>query len=145
MRVERAAVDMVEAWVMLRRALWPELDPVGNRSEVLAMLDRPDMAAFLAHRDGVVLGFAEAALRHDHVNGCATSPVAFLEGIHVRPEARRQGVARQLCRAVERWAREQGASELASDAALANHGAHLMHAALGFTETERVVYFRKRL
>jgi aminoglycoside 6'-N-acetyltransferase I len=35
--------------------------------------------------------------------------------------------------------------ELASDALLDNNGSHAMHEALGFTETERVVYFRKAL
>ena len=47
--------------------------------------------------------------------------------------------------AVERWVREQGCSELASDALLANEASHRAHAACGFEETERVVYFRKRL
>ena len=101
-------------------------------------------AAFLAHRDQPV-GFAEAALRSDHVNGTSSSPVAFLEGIYVRPAARRQGVAAELVAAVSRWAREAGCNELASDALLDNEISHSVHRALGFEETERVVYFRKRL
>ncbi|GBQ40877.1 hypothetical protein AA0614_2124 [Komagataeibacter saccharivorans NRIC 0614] len=42
-------------------------------------------------------------------------------------------------------ARQHGATELASDAELANTSSHAMHRALGFDETERVVFFRKNL
>lgn len=90
-----------------------------------------------------VVGFAEASIRHDYVNGCDTSPVAFLEGIHVRPDHRHAGVARMLCRAVEEWSRSAGCTELASDADLQNEHGHAFHAAIGFEETERVVFFRK--
>jgi aminoglycoside 6'-N-acetyltransferase I len=93
----------------------------------------------------MVTGFAEAAIRRDYVNGCETSPVAFVEGIHVVPEHRRQGVAGALIAAVEQWARDQGLRELASDALIENSQSHAMHRALGFSETERVVYFRKAL
>lgn len=89
------------------------------------------------------MGFAEAALRHDYVNGCTTSPVAFLEGVYVRSRCRKRGVARLLCRAVERWAAGMGCSELASDTDLGNAASQQMHTALGFDETERVIYYRK--
>jgi aminoglycoside 6'-N-acetyltransferase I len=71
--------------------------------------------------------------------------VDFLEGIVVDPSVRRQGVAASLVAAVADWARGQGLSELASDAELHNIVSHAMHAALGFEETQRVVYFRKAL
>ena len=74
-----------------------------------------------------------------------TSPVAFLEGIYVEPDHRGTGVARRLVAAIETWARQSGCSELASDAAISNVASQQMHEALGFTETQRVVYFRKVL
>lgn len=112
-----------------------------------AFLELPDKyAQFLAvEPGGRTAGFVEASLRTDYVNGTDSSPVAFLEGIYVAPQYRRQGVGRQLVAAVVSWARERGCSELASDAPLDNVVSHAMHAALGFEETERVVYFRKRL
>jgi len=91
------------------------------------------------------VGLAEAAIRTDYVNGTATSPVAFLEGLYVVPEARRQGIAAALITTVERWARDRGCRELASDALLDNEPGHRAHRALGFEETERVVYFRKAI
>lgn len=38
-----------------------------------------------------------------------------------------------------------GCGELASDAPLENAASHAMHHALGFVETERVVFFKKAL
>lgn len=144
-RVEPCVLQTLEEWVALRHALWPEAPEQDLRSEAEAMLweQKEAIALLVCHPDGTVGGFAEAALRHDYVNGCATWPVAFLEGIYVRPEHRKKGFARLLCRAVEDWARSRGCCELASDVLLHNTGSQTMHSALGFEETERVVYYRK--
>ena len=114
------------------------------------------MASFLAERKryaqymqyddaGAPLGFIEISIRSDYVNGAESSPVAFLEGIFVVPEARRSGVAQRLVAEAEHWAKFMGCKEFASDAPLDNSTSHAMHAALGFTETERVVFFKKAL
>jgi len=147
MRIETATHGTLEDWAALRHALWPQATESVHREEAAALLGTPDRAvAFLAYdARGTVAGFAEAALRHDYVNGCETSPVAFLEGIYVLPGQRRSGVARLLVQAVEAWAVGLGCSELASDADIRNRGSHGMHRALGFEETERVVYFRRTL
>ena len=103
------------------------------------------MATFVAEQAGKVIGFAEVSLRRDYVNGCETSPVAFLEGIYVLPDHRRAGAGRALAAAAERWGRAHGCRELASDALLENDASRGFHAGAGFEETERVVYFRKRI
>lgn len=141
--VRRAGHEDSEDWRLLRDALWPH---AANAADIAAQLLNPDLAAFIV-RDaaGRPLGFAEAAIRHDYVNGCKTSPVGFLEGIYVVPDARRQGVAGALVAAVESWVREQSCTELASDADIDNTASHSLHEALGFAETQRVVYFRRVL
>lgn len=147
MRIAPVSIADIEGWSALRHLLWPQTSLADHTIEIRAMLDEPDrLAAFLCHGEaGEVIGLAEASLRTDYVNGCETSPVAFLEGIVVRPEFRGQGVAAGLVAAVTDWARQKGVRELASDADLDNAGSHAMHRALGFEETGRVVYFRKRL
>lgn len=146
MRVAPLQFADVNEWAALRHALWPYMTLAQHQAEAQQMWAAGKTAVFLARNaQNDAVGFAEAALRHDYVNGCDTSPVAFLEGIYVRPEARRQGIARMLVAEVLRWARTQGCRELASDADVANVISHAMHRALGFEETERVVYFRKRL
>ena len=108
---------------------------------------RPErFAQFVAYADShQPVGFIEVAVRKDYVNGTDSSPVAFLEGIYVVPEARRMGTARALLATAERWAISRGCREFASDAPLENETSHAMHRALGFKETERVVFFRKLL
>jgi aminoglycoside 6'-N-acetyltransferase I len=145
MRIETATQAALEDWLELRQALWPGAE-TEHRAEAQAALTNPDGIAFLARDDqGAVIGFAEATLRRDYVNGCNSSPAGFLEGIYVRETSRRNGVARALIKAVEDWARARGCSELASDAWLDDTNSHRMHAGVGFSETERVVYFRKAL
>ncbi|ODS55374.1 MAG: aminoglycoside 6'-acetyltransferase [Agrobacterium sp. SCN 61-19] len=144
--MRRATKDDLEAWASLRHQLWPHLSLEGHRAEIVDALAQPKkLVTFLClTATGNAIGLAEASVRSDYVNGCETSPVAFLEGIVVDPSFRRQGVAASLVAAVAEWARGQGLSELASDAELHNTVSHAMHAALGFEETQRVVYFRKR-
>ena len=134
-------------WLALRQQLWPHCTREEHLAEMATFVAAPErFAQFMAYGDGgEPLGLVEVALRSDYVNGTDTSPVAFLEGIYVVPHARRSGIARQLVAAAERWASARGCRELASDAAIDNTASHAMHAGLGFSETERVVYFRKAL
>jgi aminoglycoside 6'-N-acetyltransferase I len=134
-------------WLQLRQALWPEGEATEHLAEMALFFAVPDRyAQFMAYTEtGQAAGFVEAALRVDYVNGASTSPVAFLEGIYTAPEFRRKGIGAALVAAVSAWARSVGCSELASDAPLENESSHAMHRALGFQETERVVYFLKEL
>ena len=145
MQIEKCGADQLPQWVALRIALWPDEDAQQIAAEAPAMLARPDMLVLLALEGDAVIGFAEAAIRNDYVNGCETSPVAFVEGIYVEPQQRRRGVAKAMVAAIQVWVQQQGLRELASDALLDNAQSHAMHEALGFAETERVVYFHKTL
>jgi aminoglycoside 6'-N-acetyltransferase I len=144
--IARCASAQQAGWLALRQALWPA-PREAHLAEMALMAANPQrFAAFIAYRGGAeAAGLAEVAIRSDYVNGAESSPVGFLEGLYVVPAARRQGVARALVAEVARWATDCGCSELASDAALANTASHAVHRALGFAETERVVFFRKLL
>lgn len=134
-------------WLALRQQLWPYGTAEEHLTEMSAFLAEPGRFGQFVEYDGTgkAVGFVEVAVRTDYVNGADTTPVAFLEGIFVIPEARRSGVARALLAEAERWALSMGCTELASDASLENTSSHAMHTALGFSETERVVFFKKVL
>jgi aminoglycoside 6'-N-acetyltransferase I len=91
-------------WLALRQALWPDGTPEEHLSEMSSVCaDSRRYAQFVAYTESnTAVGFVEAALRTDYVNGTTSTPVAFLEGLYVVPEARRQGVARALVAAIER-------------------------------------------
>ena len=146
MIVVQATTETISEWSAMRAALWPHAPrPELEREAAALLVKKPAAVAFLLRDAATAIGFAEATVRVDYVNGCSTSPVGFLEGLYVRPEWRRRGAARLLCRAVETWAREQGCSELASDTEIDNVTSQTMHEALGFTESERVVCYNKRI
>jgi enamine deaminase RidA (YjgF/YER057c/UK114 family) len=135
------------AWLALRSALWPHHPDAEHEAEMAHFLAAPErFVQFLAIReDEQAIGLAEGSIRRDYVNGTAGSPVAFLEGLYVIPEERRTGVARALVEAVGDWARQRGCHELASDTQIENEVSQAVHARMGFSETERVVYFVKPL
>jgi aminoglycoside 6'-N-acetyltransferase I len=131
-------------WLRMRSALWPDED--GLEAGIEAYFGTPDPAVvtLIAFDDEQALGFAEVGPRA-YAEGCETSPVAFLEGWYVEPEAQRKGVGRALIAAAEAWARDQGFKEFGSDTWLHNAAGIEAHRALGFEETERLVCFLKRL
>ncbi len=147
MPIRPAAPRDLDDWTALRAELWPEDAIADHRAEIAeALASENDLIAFVAEdSEGHIVGFVEASLRHDYVNGCETSPVAFVEGLYVRPEFRKAGLGLALCDAVADWGRRRGCAELASDALADNLESHAFHQAVGFEETERVVYFRKAL
>ena len=133
------------AWQQMRAALWPDDDDL--EASIAAYFAAPDPAvvtlmAFDLKQNPV--GFAEVGTR-GYAEGCEHSPVAFLEGWYVIPEARGTGAGRALVAAAEDWARSKGLRELGSDTELHNEAAIQAHKALGFEETERIVCFLKRL
>lgn len=131
---------------MLRRMLWPGSTEQDHHREIADRLNAGEDAAMaLIARDdgGEAVGFVEASLRREPVNGCDTSPVLFLEGIYVVPACRRRGTARSLCVVIETWGRLSRRKEFGSDALLDNATSHAFHAALGFEECERVVFFAR--
>jgi aminoglycoside 6'-N-acetyltransferase I len=99
---------------------------------------------FVAVEDERLVAFLELDLR-SYAEGCASSPVPYVEGWYVIPEWRRRGVGGALMQAAEEWSRARGYAELGSDTEEPNRLSRDAHAALGFEEVETVVVFRKAL
>ncbi len=144
MKIVPCSARVLPSWVELRHDLWPDTTHEMHLVEARQQLLEPTRyAQFLAENRGTTIGFVEASMRQDHVTGTKTSPVAYLGGLYVTPDARRKGAARALVDAVLVWARKNGATELASDVELANLLGQRVHRELDFHETERVVFYRR--
>jgi aminoglycoside 6'-N-acetyltransferase I len=84
------------AWAEMRTALWPEDDVSMHAQAIDAILAIHDTWGFVAETpDGAPAGLAELSVRK-YANGCESQPVAFLEGIWVAPQYRRQGIGAAL-------------------------------------------------
>jgi aminoglycoside 6'-N-acetyltransferase I len=132
-------------WAHMRAALWPEESAAAHAKAIDELLAGSEAWGFIAEAaGGGAAGFAEIAIRK-YANGCESAPVAFLEGIWIEPQFRRRGVAAQLIAHAEAFVIMRGFRELGSDTQIDNAASQAAHAAWGFSETERVVYFRKLL
>jgi aminoglycoside 6'-N-acetyltransferase I len=149
MNIRFATKADADAWLAMRIALWPDANTDELRFEVVKYFTARTEAGmlhcvFVAQEGGTLVGMLELSLR-PYVDGCDSSPVPFIEGWYVAPEARRQGIGGALVKAAEEWALAHGYTEMASDALLENTISHRAHAALGFEEVERAIRFRKSL
>lgn len=71
--VEIGTIKDVEPWVQLRAALWPHHMIEDHRAELVRtfLSESGKAIAFIARNSAnEAVGFAEASLRHDYVNGC---------------------------------------------------------------------------
>lgn len=132
-------------WASMRVKLWNDLSIDDHLGDIDRMLKDKKSSGYIALLDGhQPAGFAEIGIR-DYANGSTARPVPFLEGIWVDPRYRRRGVGRALIEQVTTDLVAKGFQELCSDAEIRNRRSHQAHESWGFDETERVVYFRKKL
>jgi aminoglycoside 6'-N-acetyltransferase I len=131
-------------WAQMRAALWPEESAAAHAKGVDEVLAGSQAWGFIAQAPDGATGFAEIAIRQ-YANGCDSAPVAFLEGVWVKPQYRRRGIGTRLIVHAGAFVIARGFRELGSDTQIDNAASQAAHLAWGFSETERVVYFRKLL
>lgn len=134
-----------EKALSLFKALWQDADE-GELEEIFShSLRGKNVTIFLASLQGQAAGIAQCSLRRDYVEGTYTSPVGYLEGVFVLPEYRNRGLAKELVKACEQWAKEKGCKEFASDCELSNEESRRFHRAAGFDEVGAIVCFAKKI
>lgn len=139
----RADDSHAVALTELTALLWPGADACELQKEFGKISMDGNRAAFLCLESGKGIGFAEFSLRRDYVEGTDTRPVGYLEGIYVREQYRKRGIAGNLVRLGEAWAREMGCRQMASDCELPNEASREFHLRCGFSEANRIVCFVK--
>ena len=143
--IKRARIEDAEALANLAIQMWTDHILEDLKEEFLQLTTNDEAACFIKYVDGVPIAFAQCQLRHDYVEGTESSPVGYLEGIFVSEGSRRKGYAAELLSECEKWAKEKGCTEFASDCELDNIDSIRYHMALGFEEASRIICFRKGL
>jgi len=135
-------------WLTMGLALWPHYKKKKNELKKIfeKIIKSPKETFFLCKKkDNKSVAFINISLRSDYVSGSTTSPVGYVEGIYVKPEYRKQGLAKELIRIAEQWALKKGCKELGSDTELDNINSQKFHKNLGFKEVNKVVSFIKTI
>jgi aminoglycoside 6'-N-acetyltransferase I len=128
-----------QEWAALCADLWPDESIDDGFIQKRANGELP--YEFLYYVEDEAVAFLSLSLRHDYVEGTDSSPVGYLEGIYVKPNFRKNGIARELVEFAKDWAKQQGCTELASDCVLDNETSRLFHNHVGFKEANRIVCF----
>lgn len=137
--------SLLESEQILILHLWSNHTLEELTQEITHLISQPDSKIFLSYYANEIIGFVQCQLRYDYVEGTSSSPVGYLEGLFVKEEFRKQGVARSLVNICEEWAKKKGCREFASDCELENVESLVMHLKLGFGETNRIICFKKDL
>lgn len=143
--IRKATVGDALCVAKLAIQMWEDNTLEGLTEELVAIISNPESAVFLLYDEECAIGFAQCQLRHDYVEGTDSSPVGYLEGIFVEEAYRNKGCAKELLKQCEDWAKDMGCTEFASDCELDNTGSLAFHLKMGFTETNRVICFTKKL
>lgn len=96
---------------------------------------------FVVDDSDQVIGFLELSSRNI-VDGCLSSPVAYLEGVYLNAASRGKGLGKEIIHALLNWCKENGFSELATDTEMENVKAQEFYQAMGFRETYRIVEYK---
>src|SRR5690606_545360 len=145
MEIVKATKKDIEEIVQLALLLWPDNIVDELTMEFSELIHDKKAVLFIANIENQSIGFAQCQLRSDYVEGTESSPVGYLEGIYVKEEHRRNGVAQQLLSACEEWSKRKGCVEFASDVELENDESLQFHLQSGFREVNRIICLTKKL
>ena len=125
--------------------LFKDYPPSETERDLIAIVKKPNYSTFLAKKSGLSIGFVTVSIRSDYVEGSSTSPVGYIEAIYVKPQYRKDGIARQLYEKAESWAAQKGCTEIGSDTWEWNLEAQNFHTRLGFKKEDILVHYIKSI
>ncbi|ELW9768573.1 GNAT family N-acetyltransferase [Pseudomonas aeruginosa] len=102
-------------WLRLRNLLWEADDHEAEIAEFFNGNLVEPIEVLIAHdAAGTAVGHVELSIRED-VPGLEGIKTGYIEGMYIEDAHRSTGIAMQLLRASEQWAKDQGCSAFASD------------------------------
>jgi len=128
-------------WREMRECVYESLSSDFHDNEMSLIIRKEDWhCLFIKDKKNEILGFVELSSRNV-VDGCLSSPVAYIEGLFIRKENRGQGLGSKSVETIKAWCKERGFTELGADTELANKRAQKFFNSVGFHETFRIVEF----
>ncbi|MCM1988226.1 aminoglycoside 6'-N-acetyltransferase [Oceanirhabdus seepicola] len=144
-KIVEAHIENLKDLVSMALDLWPEDTVDELKEEFTELLESEDDEVFLYQVKGENIGFIHVAIRRDYVEGSDSSPVGYVEGIYVKPNYRKKGIARELVKKGEQWALSKGCCQMGSDIEYDNTISYDFHKKIGFKEANRIICFIKEI
>ena len=140
MEIIKVTNENVRAWAKLCNELWTH----NSIDEMLEAFNNGEYKnEYLYRINDLYVAFLSLSIRNDYVEGKTDSaPVGYLEGIYVKPEYRKKGIAKKLVTFAKEWSAKRGCSMLGSDCELSNEDSRLFHNKIGFVEAKINVHFK---
>lgn len=142
MKITRADETHIEAWLHLRKLLWPGASDEDHTQEMRAILASDTAAVFLMFDPGgQPVGFIEGAL---YLN--PPRSYGYIEGWFVLPQYQKQGLGGQLLGQLEQWFLHKNIALSLSDTIPAEYPlSPKAHARYGYREFETLQIYIKDL
>ena len=102
---------------------------------------RPGQAAFVAERNGEVVGWIEVSIEHR----LQYESRGLIGGLVVRDGMRSLGIGRRLCEEAEDWTRWQGVKKMRVTSRITREDAHRFYLRDGYLQTKISKFFEKPL
>lgn len=143
--IRKASKNDIRSIANIAVLMWTDNSVDDLADEFSELIAKDTAQIFLKYDNDIPVGFAQCQLRSDYVEGTETSPVGYLEGIFIVEGCRHRGYAKELLRECEKWAKDKGCKEFASDCEIDNMDSFRFHMAMNFTEANRIICFTKKL
>ena len=146
LKFKPATLNDFETWSRFRDELYGGLEPGYIEAEIKRIMEDPGLASFIIYEEkkDIPVGMVEMSLRNI-VDGCVSSPVAYIDGLYLIEKYRGQGFGKKLIQFTKKWAAENNCTELAVDTELENERAQKFYLREGFAETFRIVQYKMEL
>lgn len=141
--IKKATIKEAKVLASLAIKMWSNHTITELEQDFIDIINNPNNVCFIKYIDDNPIGFVESSKRYDYVEGTRTNPVGYLEGIYILEDYRLKGYAKELLMVCEKWAKEEGCKEFASDCGLDNQDSLSFHKAMGFMEVSRIICFKK--
>lgn len=135
--------ESLDPWVEMGLQLWPDNQEEELREVFINITNSDKEKAFLYKVNDEYVGFINVSIRNDYVEGSDSSPVGYVEGIFIKEDFRKKGMAKALVDKGEEWAKSKGCTQMASDIEAHNMVSYDFHLGIGFKEANRLICFIK--
>ncbi len=143
-KIFKAKSEHLNDFLTMALDLWGiDYDDSDLKEIFLGALNSEKFKILLFSDDEVIAGFIFLSVRRDYVEGSTSNSTGYVEGIYVKPEYRKLGIAKQLLLEGEKWLKEKGCKQVGSDAYIDNKLSYDFHTSVGFEEAGRLVTFIK--